>query len=366
MTYDIVIRGGSIVDGDGNEPVKGDLAIEDGFIAAVGEVEGEGRQEIDATGLMVTPGFVDIHTHLDAQLGWDPDLTPVSWHGVTTALIGNCGMTFAPCRPEHRELLAGMMETVEDIPKQAILGGLEWDWENYGEYLDSIERLGSAVNVAGLVGHAAVRYYVMGDRSFSDEATEEELQQMANIVSQAVDSGAFGFSTNRYEPHKAPDGRSIPGTFADVAELRKIAAVVGPKHALMQAVGADFEILRAIADTADNRVLFSYGTSPDEGAGERSAKALDALCDGRDISAISHVRGSGYMFGLQAGLPVRGGAWSELAKLDLAGRLAAINDETTAAKLVAEAQQPKATQLPMDRVFYLGADPTPHYSTSRA
>ena len=112
MTYDIIIRGGSIVDGTGSEPVPGDLAIKDGFIAAVGKVEGDAKQVIDATGQMVTPGFIDIHTHLDAQIGWDPDMTPVSWHGVTTALIGNCGMTFAPCKPEHRELLAGMMETV--------------------------------------------------------------------------------------------------------------------------------------------------------------------------------------------------------------------------------------------------------------
>ena len=162
MTYDIVIRGGSIVDGSGSEPAKGDVAIKDGYIAAVGNVGGDATREIDATGQLVTPGFVDIHTHLDAQMGWDPDMTPVSWHGVTTALIGNCGMTFAPCKPEHRELLAGMMETVEDIPKDAILGGLKWDWEHYGDYLKSIERLGTRVNVAGLVGHAAIRYYVMG------------------------------------------------------------------------------------------------------------------------------------------------------------------------------------------------------------
>ena len=157
MSYDIVIRGGQIVDGTGSEPVAGDVAIKDGLIAAVGTVEGQGEKEIDASGHMVTPGFVDIHTHLDAQMGWDPDMTPVSWHGVTTALIGNCGMTFAPCRPEHQELLAGMMETVEDIPKEAILGGLKWDWEHYGQYLNSIEELGTRVNVAGMVGHAAVR-----------------------------------------------------------------------------------------------------------------------------------------------------------------------------------------------------------------
>lgn len=365
MTYDIVIRGGSIVDGTGSEPVQGDVAIKDGVIVAVGTFAGEGTQEIDATGQMVTPGFIDIHTHLDAQMGWDPDMTPVCWHGVTTALMGNCGMTFAPCRPEHRELLAGMMETVEDIPKEAILGGLAWDWEHYGDYLASVEKLGTAVNVAGLVGHAAIRYYVMGDRSFAEDATEAEKQQMADIVSDALDSGAFGFSTNRFEPHKAPDGRSIPGTYADVSELVKIASVVGPKQGLMQSVGANFEILKAIADIDGNRVLFSYGTGPEEGAGEKSAKALDELAAGRDVTAISHVRGSGLLFGLQSLLPLGSGAWLEISKLDLSGRLAAINDAGTAARLVNEAKQPKTT-FPVGQVFYLGSGDTPDYANRQS
>ena len=360
MSYDIVIRGGQIVDGTGSEPVAGDVAIKDGLIAAVGTVEGQGEKEIDASGHMVTPGFVDIHTHLDAQMGWDPDMTPVSWHGVTTALIGNCGMTFAPCRPEHQELLAGMMETVEDIPKEAILGGLKWDWEQYGQYLNSIEELGTRVNVAGMVGHAAVRYYVMGERSFAEEATPEEVQQMAEIVESSMNDGAWGFSTNRFEPHRAPDGRSIPGTFAPKSELEEISKVVGPKKGLMQAVGADFEILEAIAD--NSRILFSYGTQPEEGAGERSAAALDELAEGRDVTAISHVRGSGYIFGLQSNLPVQGETWSELSKLDFDGRLSAINDPVTAAKLLDEAKAPKATQIPLERVFYLGDDDTPAYT----
>ena len=362
MTYDIVIRGGSIVDGSGSEPVVGDIAIKDGLIAAIGTVDGEAAREIDATGQMVTPGFIDLHTHLDAQMGWDPDMTPVSWHGVTTALIGNCGMTFAPCRPEHRELLAGMMETVEDIPKQAILGGLAWDWEEYGDYLDSIERLGTRVNVAGLVGHAAVRYYVMGDRSFAEAATEDEIAQMAALVKSSMESGAFGFSTNRYEPHKAPDGRSIPGTFAEVNELQGIAKVVGPKGGLMQAVGAGFDVIEAIADTADNRVLFSYGTASEEGAGERSAKALDKLGEGRDITGISHVRGSGFMFGLQSNLPFQGDGWAELKTMDFDSRLAAIRDDETATKLIDEARNAAKPWIPIERTYFLGGGDVPAYT----
>ena len=136
MAHDLVIRDGLIVDGTGTEPYPGDVAIDGDSIAAIGTVDGTGRKEIKAEGNAVTPGFVDLHTHFDAQAGWDPLLTPVSWHGVTTALFGNCGVTFAPCKPKDREFLAGMMETVEDIPKNAILNGLAWDWESYGEYLD--------------------------------------------------------------------------------------------------------------------------------------------------------------------------------------------------------------------------------------
>lgn len=366
MAHDIVIRGGMIVDGTGAEGVAGDIAITGDVITAVGKVDESGRREIDASGCVVTPGFIDIHTHLDAQMGWDPDMTPVSWHGVTTALIGNCGMTFAPCKPEHRELLAGMMETVEDIPKHAILSGLAWDWEDYGGYLNSIERMGTAVNVAGLVGHAAVRYNVMGERSFAEPAGVAETRQMAEIVDKALRDGAFGFSTNRYEPHVAPDGRPIPGTYAEVEELEEIAAVVGARNGLMQAVGADFEVLRRIADRSNGRVLFSYGTRPEAGDGARAAAALDELAKGRNITAISHVRGSGNMFGLQTSLPVKGERWLPFHRMNSEERLAALGDAEYVAQLVEEAKAPGACRIPMDQVFYLGHDTRPAYTSEES
>ena len=292
MSHDLVIRGGSVVDGTGAAARTADIAIDGGLITAIGKVEARGRREIDADGLLVTPGFVDLHTHLDAQIGWDPDLTPVSWHGVTTALLGNCGLTFAPCKPADRPLLAAMMETVEDIPREAILSGLPWTWEDYGGYLDALDGIRPGINVAGLIGHCAVRYAVMGDRSFADQATPDELDQMCAIVAEAMDRGAIGFSTNRYEPHKAPDGRSIPGTFADVSELVAIARTVGARGGLMQAVGASPEVLQAIGD-AGARVLFSWGVGAQKGAGRGSADFLDKMIGERDMTAIIQVRGTG-------------------------------------------------------------------------
>ena len=362
MAHDIVIRGGELVDGSGSGPTLGDLAIDDGIITGVGEVAGQGKREIDARGMAVTPGFVDLHTHLDAQIGWDPEMTPVSWHGVTTALLGNCGVTFAPCKPKDVELLAAMMETVEDIPKNAILTGLPWDWEDYGGYLDAIERLNPALNVAGMVGHCAVRFYVMGERAVEEQATPDERRQMADVVAHSIDGGAVGFSTNRYPPHKLPDGRSIPGTFADPIELVEIAKAVGPRNGLMQAVGANFEVLKAMAETTKGRILFSYGTGPQEGSGRAQAENLAKLCRHGDLTAITQVRGSGFMFGLQSNLPVQGETWQALRKMDLAGRLAAIRNGETRAKLIAEGKAMKH-RFPMTNVFYLGAGESPDYTT---
>lgn len=362
MSHDIVIRGGQLYDGLGNKPASGDLAIDDGLISEVGEVSGRGNREIDAEGLTVSPGFVDLHTHLDAQIGWDPFMTPVSWHGVTTALMGNCGVTFAPCKPTDRELLAGMMETVEDIPKHAILTGLPWDWEDYGGYLDAIERLEPAVNVCGMVGHCAVRFYVMGERAVEEQATPEELNKMAEVVGSSLDGGAIGFSTNRYPPHKLPDGRSIPGTFADPKELVEIAKEVGPRNGLMQAVGADFNVLRQISDTTKGRVLFSYGTGPQRGSGNAQAERLKELCKDRDITAITQVRGSGFMFGLQSNLPMGSETWNKLRAMDFQGRLKAINDPETYSKLVEEGKSSER-RFPMTNVYYLGTGETPDYTT---
>ncbi len=386
MTHDIVIRGGTIVDGTGRTPFSADLAIDDGTITAIGAHLSRGREEIDAEGHIVSPGFVDIHTHLDAQIGWDPLLTPVSWHGVTTALMGNCGVTFAPCRPADRELLAGMMETVENIPREAILGGLPWDWETYGGYLDALDRMQPALNLAGMVGHCAVRFYVMGERAVDEQASDAEKQQMADIVARSIDDGAVGFSSNRFPNHVLPDGRSIPGTFADHDELLHIARAIAPRNALMQNV-MDFSraelgndvLLRKLAETTGGRILFSYGAGANDDAGRRASAFLDSLNEhGRDITALSIPRGSGFVFGLQSSLPAYnvwgqthffGPTWKWLAQLDFDGRWQAVQGDDVCVRLVQEAKFHKAGQ-PRDEgkiswlpyAYWMGAAEAPNYT----
>lgn len=220
MSHDLVVRNGQIIDGLGNKPVHGDVAVDGDEITAIGEVASSGRLEINADGNLITPGFVDIHTHLDAQFGWDPLGTSSCFHGITSVVLGNCGVTFAPCKPDDREYLAELMESVEDIPRDSILDGLAWDWETYGDYLKAIDRLPKGINVGGMVGHCAVRYAVMGERSLDEEpANADDIKQMCGLVDEAISAGALGFSTSRTFLHRVPDGRPVPGTYAQPEEL---------------------------------------------------------------------------------------------------------------------------------------------------
>lgn len=228
MEYDILIKNGIVVDGTGDKPRHADVAIKGDRIAAVGDITGSATTVIDAKGAYVTPGFVDIHTHLDAQIAWDPIASSSCYHGVTSVVMGNCGVSFAPCKPEDREYLSELMESVEDIPKKAIQAGLPWDWETYGQYLAAIERMPKGVNVGGMVGHCAVRYHAMGERSLDETpATAEDIQKMKRLVEEAIDAGALGFSTSRTFMHRVPDGRPVPGTYAQPEELLAIGEVMG-------------------------------------------------------------------------------------------------------------------------------------------
>jgi len=228
MTHDLVIRGGTIVDGTGGTPFQGDIAIDNGLITAVGTVESPGREEIDATGKIVTPGFVDVHTHYDGQATWDAEMAPSSWHGVTTVIMGNCGVGFAPARPDRHDWLISLMEGGEDIPGTALAEGMKWDWETFPEYLDALERLPRTVDVGTHVPHGAVRAYVLGDREKPGAVpTEAEIAEMSRIVEEGIRAGALGFSTSRTVLHKSVDGELVPGTTATAEELIAIGRAMG-------------------------------------------------------------------------------------------------------------------------------------------
>lgn len=226
--YDLVIKGGTIVDGTGRARFVGDVAIGDGLLVQVGgTVTGDATETIDATGRIVTPGFVDVHTHFDGQVTWDDLLEPSASHGVTTVVAGNCGVGFAPCAPERRDQLVQLMEGVEDIPGSALTEGMTWDWTTFPDYLDALSTRQWSMDVGTQITHGALRVWVMGDRAIGDTAaTTAEVDEMARLVAEAIEVGALGFSTSRTFSHKAPDGNYVPGTYADADELWPIAAAI--------------------------------------------------------------------------------------------------------------------------------------------
>ncbi len=373
MAHDLIIRNGTVVDGTGAAGRRADIAIDGARISAIGDLtDAVARREIDADGLMVTPGFVDMHTHLDAQIAWDPLMTSSSWHGVTTVLMGNCGVTFAPVRPDDRQYLAELMESVEDVPRDAILGGMSWDWESYPEYLDAVERMRPALNVVGMVGHCAVRYHVMGERSMTDEPpTPAELDRMRAVVAESIAGGAVGFSTSRILLHVVPDGRLVPGTLAGIDEYLAVAdGMNAGGGGLFQVVPDlatkaehEFELIRRMAERGGN-VLFSGG------AGNNGRRSLDTFraflgahagTAGR-ITMAAQSRPSGSLCGLAQVAPVQGKAWARVMRLPtLADRVAALKDPATREALVEEGVR-KGMWFDPRRIYPLGTDEFPDYA----
>ena len=226
--HDLVVRNGTVIDGTGAPGIRADVAVDGDRITVVGTVSDPGRREIDASGLVVTPGFVDVHTHYDGQATWDPLLTPSLWHGVTTVVMGNCGVGFAPAAPDRHDWLIGLMEGVEGIPGASLREAIRWDWESVGEYLDALDEIPRALDIAAQIPHGAVRAFVMGERGAANEpATTDDIAAMADVVREGVAAGAVGFSVNRLELHKAVDGREVPGTFATAAELTALIRAAG-------------------------------------------------------------------------------------------------------------------------------------------
>jgi N-acyl-D-aspartate/D-glutamate deacylase len=264
--FDLVVRGGTIADGTGGPLFEADVAVLDGKLAAIGQDLGAGREEIDARGRLVTPGFVDVHTHYDAQLTWSERLTPSSNHGVTTVVTGNCGVGFAPCRESDRDALVRLMEGVEDIPEVVMAEGLPWDWGSFPEFLDAVERRPHDIDFAVLLPHSALRVFVMGERALQLEpATAEDCAAMRAITREAMAAGAAGFGTSRNILHQASDGRPIPSMAAEEAELREIAlGMQDAGRGQMQAIAItrdpcveDFELFHRVARAAHRRVSYT-------------------------------------------------------------------------------------------------------------
>jgi N-acyl-D-amino-acid deacylase len=239
MTTDLLITGGTVVDGTGAPGVPADVAVRDGRIVAIGaDLDRDGARVLDATGLVVAPGFIDIHTHYDAQVFWDPDLSPSCFHGVTTVVAGNCGFSLAPTRPEHRQLIARTLENVEDMNVDTLEAGVPWDFSTFPEYLEAVERRGVGLNYAAYVGHTALRLFVMGDAAYDRAATIDEVAEMQRVLREALQAGAIGLATSFAITHRGVDGKPVPSRLADRAEFEALLEVMGEERRGAVAIAA--------------------------------------------------------------------------------------------------------------------------------
>jgi N-acyl-D-aspartate/D-glutamate deacylase len=353
MSADLVIRNGVVIDGAGGSSRRCDVAVEGDRIVAVGDDVGQGRREIDADGLVVTPGFIDPHTHYDGQATWDPWLAPSSQHGVTTVAMGNCGVGFAPVAPHFHDELIEMMEGVEDIPGTALHEGLRWDWESFPEYFDALERQERTIDVATHVPHAALRAYVMGERGGDPLAdpTERELDEMARLLGEGLDAGALGISTSRTERHRTSRGENLGTLRAREPEIQALASVLRTKgRGVFQLVSdsyrtaddgfaaSEFSLMADVARTSQRP--FSFTVQQDFEAPERwrdlMALATTLQDEGLDVKAQVAPRPIGVLLGLQASsnvfTPVR--AYARIAALPLEERVIALQDDDLRQKIL--------------------------------
>lgn len=365
--HDLVIRGGTVVDGSGGAPIVADVAIDGDRITLVGTVTAKGREEIDATGKIVTPGFVDVHTHYDGQATWDDEMAPSSWHGVTTVVMGNCGVGFAPARPDRHNWLIGLMEGVEDIPGTALAEGMSWNWETFPEYLDELEKLPRTIDVATHVPHGAVRAYVLGDREQPGaEPTAEDIKQMADIVEEGVRAGALGFSTSRTVLHRSVDGELVPGTTANKDELIELGRAMGRVGYGVFEMASDlnrewdeFGWMGALSRETGLPVTFAalQSIAKDLPLEEQIAKMRAENDNGANIVAQIALRGNGIIMTWRGTVHpfIRKPSWIEIAELPWEEQLAKLRDPAFKAKMLAEASLP-AENVDMAGIQYIITD----------
>ena len=382
--YDLVIRKGTIIDGSGDARFIADIAVSDGKIVKVGEVQESGQREIDAAGLLVTPGWVDVHTHYDGQATWDPVLAPSSWHGVTTVVMGNCGVGFAPVKPEDRAFLIELMEGVEDIPGAALSEGIDWQWESFPEYLDALAAFPRAIDVATQVPHGAIRAYVMGERCNTDYApTADEVKQMADLVREGVAAGALGFSSSKTLLHKDVHGEYMPGTFSGHDEMLALGlGMKGLNNAVFELVsdhlGDDEEWawVKAFQEQTGLGVTLIATTAPAYENNKMYRLAEQAREQGFEIRPQAAGRPTGVLHGLQSSFHAFVGhpTWrEELAELNHEALLAKLQSPEIRAKILSETSVIRSGPMQdleqlMRMVFPLGEQPNyePAYEDSIA
>ena len=371
MAHELVIRGGTVVDGTGAAPREADVAVDGGRITAIGQVSEHGEREIDARGRLVTPGWVDIHTHYDGQVTWDPTLSPSCWHGVTTVVMGNCGVGFAPVAPDRHEWLVALMEGVEDIPGTALHEGIKWEWESIPQYLDAIEGHSLGMDVAAQVPHSALRGYVMGDRGadHTEVPTPDEIRAMGRLAREAIAAGALGFTTSRTINHKSVDGRHTPSLTATYAELVGIATEIGyGGRGVMQAVAdfvdvdAEFALLLGMVKASHRPLSISTLQNDARPDGWRRLLELisNAVDEGHPVRAQVAPRAVGVLMGLQSTTNpfARTAAYQSIAALPLAEKIARWRDPAFRATVLEQvAGGEGAFALGFDRLFQLGDPP---------
>jgi N-acyl-D-aspartate/D-glutamate deacylase len=373
--YDLVIRSGTVLDGSGGEAQQADVAVNGGVIAAVGRDLGPGREEIDAQDMLVTPGFVDVHTHYDGHVTWENRLRPSSCHGVTTAIMGNCGVGFAPCREQDHDTLIRLMDGVEDIPFPVLAEGLPWTWESFPEYLDVLAGRDYDMDVGGYLPHAALRVYVMGARGARREpATADDIERMCALLEEALDAGAMGIGTSRTLFHRASDGSPIPTLDATNDELLALARTLRKAgKGVFQIVedvhlpGKDVSVLRQLAEASGRPLTFSMGTG---NSGPQIWPQLlqgleDANAAGVTIKGQVMPRAIGMMLGVELTLNpfYTTAGYREVADLPLPERLAQLRDPARRARILAEPTDPDPTLVlgrmvrDFDYMFLLGDPP---------
>lgn len=346
--HDLVIRGGTVLDGTGAPRFVADVAIDGGVITAVGKISASGREEIDATGKIVAPGFVDIHTHYDGQATWDSEMAPSSWHGVTTVVMGNCGVGFAPARQDKHDWLIGLMEGVEDIPGTALAEGMTWDWETFPEYMDALERRPRTIDVATHVPHGAVRAYVLGDREMPGAVpTDADIAEMSRIVEEGMRAGALGFSTSRTVLHKSVDGELVPGTTATKEELIGIGRAMGrvgygvfEMASDMKREWDEFGWMGALSRETGLPVTFAalQSIAKELPLEEQISSMIAENDNGANIVAQIALRGNGIIMAWQGTVhPFRfKPAWAEIEALPWADQLARLNDPAFRERMLSE------------------------------